>query len=206
MNLRKLAAAAAVVTAFGLPAVAQATEPVVCNGTTRDTTGEPTDVTRVGVCQSGLGYVEIGVQTAGGVPTGRFYVVLSGDDSGYVGLSNYESTPDDGDQHPCEKATPDGSEGGSGTNYGGCYGLNGEGQQVDLSPYREVTVGNTTVAVPLPVCGDNTGAFYNSSRNGCRVDNEDVAQALTQVTDFATCVIAHLNTTDIVNVAECVQP
>lgn len=196
MNLRKLAAAAAIVTAFGVPAVAHATEPVVCNGTTRDTTGEPTDVTRVGVCQAGLGYVEIGVQTAGGVPTGHFYVVLSGDDSGYVGLTNYESDPSD--TQPCGSTTPDGNEGGSGYNSGGCYGLNGPGQQVDLTQFSGT--------VPMPVCGDNTGAFYDSSRNGCRVDNEDVAQALSQVTAFATCVVAHLNPTDLATIAECVQP
>lgn len=120
-----------------------------------------TDDSLAGVCVAPLGYIDAGVGDGSG-DNGGVYVVAQSTDPGvgYVGVSNYETstTPE-----PCRDATPDGDEGGSGTNSGGCYGTNSE----------QVTAptGNT---VPLPICGDDTGDWNASTRDGCRADAEDL--------------------------------
>jgi hypothetical protein len=170
-HLRTLAAAAAVATSIVLPAAAHAS---TCNGLSRDASGDPGTPapTRVSVCTSS-GYVEAGTD---GTHT---YVVASSNANGYVGVSNYDST---GDGNPCGPSTPDGSEGGSGTNAGGCYGTNDV--QVNLGAA-------TGHLVPLPVCGQNTGDFPDSSRNGCRVDNEDVNQGVARALAILACIQAN---------------
>jgi hypothetical protein len=179
MNLRTLLSAVTVAGVVAIPAVANATAPVSCSSpTARNTSGDPGTPapTRAGVCLQGSGYVEAGTDGT------HVYVVLSSDSNGYVGVSSYSSTAD---SNPCSAATPDGTEGGSGTNAGGCYGTNST--RVDL---RNVAGVDATAGglVPLPVCGDNTGAWYSSSRNGCRVDNEDVNQGVGRALAVLTCI------------------
>jgi hypothetical protein len=178
MNLRHLrtfAAAATVATSIILPAMsahaAYTCTPVAGPvGTSNTGSGAPV---RQGVCIPGSGYVEAGTD---GTHT---YVVLSSDANGYVGVSNFSNTAD---SNPCGPSTPDGSEGGSGTNAGGCYGTN------DV----QVNVGAVTGGlVPLPVCGQGTGQWYSSSRNGCRVDNEDINQGVARALAILACIQAN---------------
>ncbi len=183
MNVRKLAVLAALATAAVLPAAAHATTPVDCTSlTARNTAGEPAAI-RAGVCVQGQGYIEVGIGQ--GAQQGQLYVVASSDENGYVGVSSFESG--DGDSQPCGPASPDGSEGGSGSNSGGCYGTNSF--QVDLTALSGT--------VPLPVCGDDTGAWYSTSRNGCRADNEDVDETVVKALATAACIQA--NPADVVN-------
>jgi hypothetical protein len=181
MKLRKLAAVASFATIAVLPVVAHATAPVSCSSpTSRDAGGDPGTPapTRVGVCLQGSGYVEAGTDGT------HVYVVISSDTNGYVGVSSYSSTAD---SDPCTASTPDGNEGGSGTNAGGCYGTNTV--LVNLRNVAGTGVDATAGGlVPLPVCGDNTGAWYNSSRNGCRADNEDVNQGVAKALAALTCI------------------
>jgi len=150
----------------------------------------------VGVCIDNQGYIEIGSgANDGGAPTPESYVVVQGyNDEGYIGVSNYEEgTPNSGgdsnEDNRCQSSNPDGTEGGAGTNSGGCYGTNET--FIDLRGGNLVTVGDPVTGapiisagpqvdlsnlVPLPVCGDNTGPFDVSSRDGCRADTEDATQ------------------------------
>lgn len=181
MNLRKLAGLVAIATIAVVPVTAHATAPVQCSSpTARDTSGDPGTPapTRVGVCVQGSGYIEAGTDGT------HVYVVLSSDTNGYVGVSSYSSTAD---SDPCGPATPDGNEGGTGTNAGGCYGTNA--LTVNLRNVAGTGVDATAGGlVPLPVCGDNTGAWYNSSRNGCRADNEDVNQGIATALAALSCI------------------
>lgn len=144
----------------------------------------PDDI--VGVCVDGLGYTEIGADP-GASAAPEAYVVAEEDSNGltagagYIGVSNYES----GDENnTCQDggSNPEAVEGGTGTNSGGCYGTNTT--YIDL---RGGTLVNTATPlgdvgpsvdlaelVPLPVCGDDTGVFNDSTRDGCRADVEDV--------------------------------
>jgi hypothetical protein len=154
-SLRKLGAAAALGTIVLLPVSAHATTPVQCNGTVETAGQGRTSDSKAGVCVTGLGYIEVG-QGSDGV-----YAVGSSDQFGYVGLSTYEN----GGKSPCGPVGPDGNEGGTGTNSGGCYGTN-----------------NNPIPAPLPVvCGDSTGPWNNTSRDGCRVDQEDAADLIDEV-------------------------
>jgi len=184
MNLRTIAAAGTLAAICGMPAVSHATTPVQCDSlTSRNTSSDPGAApTRAGVCLQGGGYIEAGTDGT------HVYVVASSDNAGYIGVSSYSSTQD---SEPCGPSSPDGSEGGSGSNSGGCYGTNS----------FQVNVGSLdpTGLVPLPVCGDDTGPWYNTSRNGCRIDNEDVDQGVAQ----ALAVLACLNG-DVLALPECV--
>jgi hypothetical protein len=156
-SLSKLAATAGLGLAFALvvPAAANATTPVACNGVVEGPGQGRTTDSVAGVCVSGLGYTEVGASGT------EVYAVGSSDAFGYVAVSNYEN----GTKSPCGPATPDGNEGGTGTNSGGCYGTN-----------------NNPIAAPLPLaCGDSTGPWNNTSRDGCRADQEDVADAIDAV-------------------------
>jgi hypothetical protein len=154
-SVRKLAAVATVGLSLALPMAAHADGTTTCNSPVENaaqgnTSQTPSD-TLARACVSGVGYIAVGADTSGHV-----FVVGEHDQLGYVGVSNQET----GAKSPCTPADPDGNEGGSGTNSGGCYGTN-----------------NNPVSAPLPlVCGDNTGPWYNSSRDGCRVDQEDASQ------------------------------
>ena len=104
--------------------------------------------TPIGTLQGGA--VEIGVGTPAGGP-GTYAVVdgdnqnsdLAGQSDGYLGLSNYETGP---------KGTCTG--GGSGSNSGGCVGVDGVG----------------SAPVPLVVCGNTSGNVWaTTSRDGCSI-------------------------------------
>jgi len=136
----------------------------------------------VGVCDPALGYVEIGASGT------SVYVVAQSNQFGYVGVSSYESQT-----HKCnavvrQPGQPDPVEGGSGTNGGGCYGTNEN--FVDLRTGDVYVAGAKAAtlpvavpqAVPLPVCGDGTGPFTDSARDGCRVDNQDANDLLREIT------------------------
>lgn len=158
-SVRTLAAAAILGAAFAGPA-ALATTPVQCNATVETAGQGRTSDSLGGVCLQGVGYLEVGADAG----SGEVYVVGSADQFGYVGVSNYE----DGTKSPCGPASPDGNEGGTGSNSGGCLGTN-----------------NNTFQTPVPLaCGDGTGPWDNSSRDGCRVDQEDVDDLVTEIRDL----------------------
>ena len=95
------------------------------------------------------GTAEVGV----GEP-GEAYVIVDGDDDntggagqagGYIGVSSFET----GAKDSC-----DGTDGGSGSNSGGCLTLRGV----------------ASVPVPLVVCGNTSGkSFGTSQRDGCTI-------------------------------------
>ena len=143
---------------LALPAASHATTPVQCNATVETAGQGRTGDSVGGVCIQGVGYLEVGASG------GEVYVVGSSDQFGYVGVSNYE----DGTKSPCGPAGPDGNEGGTGSNSGGCVGTN-----------------NNTFQTPVPLaCGDGTGPWNNSSRDGCRADQEDVDDLVTEIRDL----------------------
>lgn len=148
---------------FGFTGTATADDNVDCNSTVEVQDGRTAD-SLAGVCVDDLGYIEAGATTGG-----EAYVVASSDELGYVGLSNYESG-----SSACRTASgPDGNEGGTGTNSGGCVGTNNNAIPVPGSDL-----------VPTPVCGDDTGPWYDTTRDGCRSDQEDVNQAVDTVLDL----------------------
>lgn len=156
-SLRKLAAVTVIGAGLAMPA-SFATEPVACNAVVEAPGNGRTSDSLGSVCVSGVGYIEAGNGSNG------TYVVASSDQFGYVGVSNYEN----GSTGPCGPADPDGNEGGSGTNSGGCVGTN-----------------NNTFQTPVPIaCGDGTGPWNGSSRDGCRADQEDVDDLITEIRDL----------------------
>ena len=179
MNLRTILAAtfAAAVVATPAAYAAGAQHDTVCDSATARNTandGGPAAATRVGACVDGLGYVEVGVSGT------KVYVVASSDDLGYVGLSNFEN----GTSGPCTQGGHDANEGGSGSNGGGCYGVDGV---PGLDPINLGSGG----AVPLPVCGDGTGEWYDSNRDGCRADAGDVTDTINELLPIVLCVVGN---------------
>ena len=102
------------------------------------------------------GSVEAGVGTPVGGPGG--YAIVDGDNQntgdptgssdGYIGVSNFETSPPKGD---CTS--------GSGTNSGGCFEL----KSVQGLPA-------VTLPIPLIACGNTTGPTWDSAgRDGCAI-------------------------------------
>ncbi len=184
MNLRKLASVA-FVAAVAITPAAHATggsHATACtSATARDTSndvGGPA-ATRFGVCQAGTGYIEVGVNGT------QFYVVASSDDFGYIGLSSFDSN---GTYTDCQQGGHDADEHGSGSNQGGCYGVDG------VPGVNPVNLGILAGTVPLPVCGDGTGEWYDSSRDGCRADAGDINDTITELLPIVGCLEAALAT------------
>lgn len=170
MNVRGIFAAGAL-TAAALVVPAAAASAVTCTpvagpvGTASP--ADPGDTAATGLCVDGLGYLVAGAEG------GEAYVVAGNDELGYVGLSNYET----GDQaRECTAPiTTDGqNEGGTGTNSGGCYGTDSV----------VVDAGAAADAAPLLVCGDDTGDWDASTRDGCRNGNDDLDDLLVGILDL----------------------
>ena len=162
-SLRKLAVAAVLGGVAFVPAASFAGTPVDCNASPVETSGQGrTPDSKAGVCIEGLGYVEVGTNADKG--GNEAYVVAESDQFGYVAATNYEN----GAKSNCDPSGPDGNEGGTGTNSGGCVGTNGNAVQTGL---------------PIG-CGDGTGPWYSSSRDGCRVDAEDVDDLIAEINDL----------------------
>ena len=194
---KKLAAAvAAGVATAGLAIVFTAAPAHACKDTVTNSVYGTGNDCIVSVTVAPLGNLEAGAGDGtadGGQELGEVYVVAAhAGGLGYIGVSNYETT---GEGLTCGTSPGnDGPEGGAGTNSGGCYG--NDNTYVDLRGGEVLTVsgmpigpqtcsvnaalcGGVANLVPLPVSGQGTGPWNNSTRDGARDDGtNDLFDAL----------------------------
>lgn len=108
----------------------------------------------------------------GSVEVSTCYAIVDGDNennvvggpddpfSGYAGVSCGIEPADDGSNGACD------DNDGPDTNTGGCYGIKNVAT-VDTETIP--VVGPAADDAPQPVCGDDTGGYRNSRRDGCRI-------------------------------------
>jgi hypothetical protein len=120
------------------------------------TTG--TASTAAGVCVDEPAAAGVGGTLEAGTGAPGTYAILDGDNNnpdpadGYVGLSNYETGTHD--------STCDETNGGTGSNSGGCFGVKGVAE-ADLSALS---------AVPTPICGNTSDPNWDATiRDGCQI-------------------------------------